>query len=169
MANSIDTNTLLSILGSGVRPIDPVAGGSRTNAGSFDQLLERAFAGSGSSSPATITALPGVDHGLTTNQLASIAALAEQAEAQGATTLAVLDGDRAFTIDVASRTITGVSDITEGVVPGADLIAKLPGASDRALALPGTVFSMGPASAELGLDAANINASLLDALARTAG
>jgi hypothetical protein len=102
-----------------------------------------------------VTIAPGAQVQLSEQQMARLAQAADVAEASGATrALVVMDG-KAFKLDVAVRTVTGVSEFTEGTVcTGFDAVVRVPETGGAA--------AVKAAAGPLGMN----NASLLKALAK---
>ncbi|MFA6043454.1 MAG: hypothetical protein WC718_00595 [Phycisphaerales bacterium] len=115
---SIDPLQLLKVLGSSGSAKNLQASAGSSIAGqSFDSLLQQAQAGSLSSGQ-PVKVAPGVDLSLTDAQQATLDAGADKAQLQGAQNALVLVGDRAFSLDVATRTITGPANADQGVISG---------------------------------------------------
>lgn len=158
-------SSLIDLLGAGLSPVRPDSGEPGQigpESLRFDQLLDRARAGSLSSGQ-EVTMDRGVQVDLSDDQLSRLADAADRAQAAGATRALVrLDG-RLIELDVDSRTIVGEVDTQRGdVLTGIDALVDA-GASD-------TAADAGSTSAGLTnlLKHTGINPSLLKVLARIA-
>lgn len=115
---SIDPLQLLKVLGSsGSAEHLRASAGSSIAGQSFDSLLEQARSGTLGSGQ-LVKVAPGVDLSLTDQQQAALNAGADRAQLQGAQSALVLVGDKAFSLDVATRTITGLATADGGVISG---------------------------------------------------
>lgn len=109
----------------GAGAVKPLASGSGTL--DFAKLLAQAREGE-VSSHAPVQVGKGAKFTLSEGQLETLAKLADQAEAQGATKALCLIGGEAYSLDVATRTITGKVDISKpGVNVGFDAVLVAPG------------------------------------------
>lgn len=143
---------------SGVLP-PGAGGGPRTNTLDFGELLTRAAASQVRTGAGIhVSARTGLT--FSAEQLERLALAADRAESEGITTALLLMDGRAFTLDVGSRTITGVVDPGSArVIAGIDGVVAVPDAGDghpAALAIP-TSWSLGLGNTSL--------ASLLERLA----
>jgi hypothetical protein len=153
---------LLKVLGSLQTPARDRAGGPAAGgAGSADfaAMLGKAKAGEISSGRA-VTIGRGVDVRLSSEQLDRIAAAADRAESQGATSALVLIDGQALKLDVTMREVTGKADIAGGgVLTGVDAVVSVHsggGKDAAATPLPGAGAGWG-------------NASLLETLSKRPG
>ncbi len=122
---SIDPVQLLKVLGSsgGAKSVQAGAGSSISGQ-SFETLLQQAQGGQLSSGqPVKIAS--GVDLSLSDEQQAELNAAADKAQLQGAQSALVLVGDKAYSLDVATRTITGSANPDQGVISGFDTAITL--------------------------------------------
>jgi hypothetical protein len=129
---SIPSTSLLNLLGAGApaspRPLRPdqVAGAD------FGTLLQAARE-QGLASGREVTVARGCGVTLTDEQLKTLAAAADRAEAQGATRALVMMDGKALKLDVAMREVTGEADLASGgVLTGVDSVITIPGAAGRA-------------------------------------
>lgn len=115
---TIDPLQLLKVLGSagGARPLQASAGAPIAGQ-SFESLLQQAQGGTLSSGQ-PVKVGTGVDLTLTDAQQAQLNAGADKAQLQGAQTALVLVGDKAYSLDVPTRTITGPATPDQGVISG---------------------------------------------------
>lgn len=123
-----DSTTLLGKLGSGITPV----GNFRSQPSgladaSFASLLQKAGRGE-ISSGRPVTVDPSANIELTDDQLDRIATAADRIEAAGSSRAVVLIDERAVTLDVMTRRVTGEIDMAEAVATGIDAVAAAPAA-----------------------------------------
>jgi len=143
-----DTNDLLRMLGSGVRPVAPSASTTKTagqTAGAvegtpFAELLEQAERGEISSNR-RVSAASGSGIELSDAESTALSAAADRAEAAGIRTALVMLDDRSVVLDVANRSVTGKAEFTRGIMPGIDGVINLSTKSGAA-AEPATILPL---------------------------
>lgn len=151
------THTLLARLqSSGVAGLSGVlppgaGGGARTSTVDFEDLLTRAAASQvRTGAGVNVSARTGLT--FSDEQLERLSLAADRAESQGITTALLLIDGQALTLDVGSRTITGVVDPGSAqAVAGIDGVVTVPAADEgrpAALAIP-TSWSLGLGNASL--------------------
>lgn len=138
-----DPGQLLRLLGSGVKPAAILDGATRAagslasglaNAGeaAFAELLAQAQAGE-LSSHKLVSVDPDAGVTLTDEQKARLSLAADQAEAQGLRTALVVFDDQQVVLDVGTRTVTSIADLTptgtaqSGLLAGVDGVINLSG------------------------------------------
>lgn len=143
MTPTTPSTDLLRSLAAGIRPM-PHAAGASTPVGplaphelarsDFAALLGRA---KGLASDRPVTVAKDAKVSLTDDQLSRLAQAADHAEAQGANRALVRIDDQWLTLDVATRTITGVFDPVHAqasagpsVLTGLDAVIHVPGAAN---------------------------------------
>jgi len=156
---------LLSALGGIIRPRGVGSGDHTPNPGSIDQEGEFAAALAKAQSGDMATNAPvsiakGLELKLSASQLSRLSGAADRAEAQGIGRAIVLMDGQALTLDVASRTITGLADLSATSVHGAEAVITVAPETDQHAAL------LGPPSAGA---AALANPSLLKSLSTPSG
>ncbi|MBN4052516.1 hypothetical protein JYT82_00210 [bacterium AH-315-K20] len=116
---------LLRVLGSAIRPDGTAQLRDAGAAEAFENLLEKAQAGSLETGlPVSIAS--GVDVELSEPQLAELSRLVDRAHAAGATRMAVLVDGKALDVDVLSRRVLGELDLADGrVMTGIDGVVRL--------------------------------------------
>lgn len=137
-----DPSRLLQQLGSGVRPVGPVAPASREvpfEGASFSELLARARSG-GITSGQPVSLPDSLAGALSDADRAELSRLTDQAHASGVRRALVLRTDGALLLDVANRSITGTADASARVLGGIDGVIRLDladrgGPGDRASGL----------------------------------
>ncbi|MBI1190852.1 MAG: hypothetical protein GC200_09265 [Tepidisphaera sp.] len=122
---TIDPVQLLRALGSTgqAKGLQSSAGASIAGQ-NFDTLLQQAQAGTLSSGQ-SVKIAPGVQLSLTDDQQSQLTAAADQAQLTGAQRALVLVGDKAYALDVATRTITGPAPQDRGLISGFDTAISL--------------------------------------------
>ncbi len=128
---------LLRVLGSAIRPDGAARLRDAGGVEAFDNLLQKAQAGS-LETGLPVAVAPGVEVELSEPQLAELSRLVDRAHAAGATRMAVLVDGTALDVDVLSRRVLGELDLADGrVMTGIDGVVKL---DSDAEALPGGVL-----------------------------
>ncbi|MFI4896527.1 MAG: hypothetical protein ACIARR_01735 [Phycisphaerales bacterium JB059] len=149
---------ILSLLGSGIRPVD--TGTTRspnpTSGADFANMLSQAQRGD-LRTGLDVAISPALDLSLTPEQKAALSAAADQAESAGATQSLVVFDRMALVLDVTARQVVDIADLSQpGVLAGIDSVIR---AGD-------TSPDDAPATTPLHPPQQVGNASLLDALAR---
>lgn len=138
---SAESTQLLRMLGSGVRPASvPGSAGAKAGNGTiegagFADLLKQAAQGKmNSNRPVTVDKGAGIE--LSDADQVALSGAADRAEAAGLRKALVYLGDRAYILDVQSRSITGKADLQSGVLTGIDGVVKASPALSGAAADP---------------------------------
>lgn len=122
---TIDPVQLLKVLGgAGSAKSLQSSAGSALSGQNFESLLQQAQSGSLASGQ-RVKIAPGVELSLSHEQQSKLDSAADQAQLAGSQRALVLVGDKAYSLDVATRTITGVAPQDRGLIGGFDTAISL--------------------------------------------